>query len=123
MFYMILEINDITYKEDIFLALQSIGISRATSSESRNIGQELTDELTFFTGLFRSDKLKDDEKLMITAQVQTTDQVKELLENLREGGVDIDSQDIITVTVIPAILTFNSVDGFHESDGSEKTDE
>jgi hypothetical protein len=120
MYYLIIEVVDVSYKEDIYLALQSIGISRASTLDSRNISGELTDEFTFFTGFFRSDKLKAEEQMMITAQVRTRDQVKEFLGNLREGGVDIDANDVLSVTLIPAALTFNSAHGFYEDESEEE---
>lgn len=114
MYFMFLEITDLEYKEDVYLALQSVGIERASTIDTSNISGELSDELTFFSGFFRSDKIEQHRQLLIIAQIRTKEQAEELLENLREGGADIDNRDIISLTLIPAALTFNSEHGFFE---------
>jgi hypothetical protein len=114
MYFMFLEITNPEYKEDVFLALQSIGIERASTIETSNISGELSDELTFFTGFFRSDKIEQHRQLLVISQVRTKEQAKELLENLREGGADIDNQDIVSLTLIPAAITFDSEHGYYE---------
>ncbi len=116
MFFLFLEINDPEYKEDIFLALQSIGIERASTVDTSNISGELSNELTFFTGFFRSDKIEQHRQILIMAQIRSKEQAKELLENLREGGADIDNQDIITLTLIPAAVTFNYEHGYFDEE-------
>ncbi len=114
MYYMILEVSDPDLKEDVFLALQSIGISRASTLDGQDISRALTDELNLFSGFFRGDKAERGELLIITAQVRTREQVRELLSNLREADIDIDNRDIISLTLVPAVMTFSSNHGFHE---------
>jgi hypothetical protein len=116
MFFMLLEITNPEYKEDVFLALQSIGIERASTVDTSNISGELSDELTFFTGFFRSDKIEQHRQLLIIAQIRSKEQAKELLENLREGGADIDHEDIVSLTLIPAAITFDYAHGCWEEE-------
>ncbi len=116
MLYLIIEVHDPSYKEDIYLALQSIGIARATSIDGQNISAALTDEFTFFTGFFQSDKIEQGNVLFIVAQVRTKDQVREFLSNLREADIDIDAQNIINVTAVPAAITFSSDLGYSEGE-------
>jgi hypothetical protein len=114
MYYMILEVSDPDLKEDVFLALQSIGISRASTLDGQDISSALSDELNLFSGFFRGDKAERGELLIITAQVGTREQARELLSNLREADIDIDNRDIISLTLVPAVMTFSSKHGFHE---------
>jgi len=116
MLYLIIEVHDPSYKEDIYLALQSIGVVRATSIDGQNISAALTDEFTFFTGFFQSDKIEQGHVLFILAQVRTREQVREFLSNLREADVKIDTEDILTVTAVPAAVTFSSDLGFSEGE-------
>jgi hypothetical protein len=116
MYFMFLEITDPEYKEDVFLALQSIGIERASAIDSSNISGELSDELTFFTGFFRSDKIEAHRQVLIIAQIRTKEQARELLDNLREGGADIDGQDIVSLTIVPAAISFDSQHGYYEEE-------
>lgn len=114
MYFMILEIADPDMKEDILLALQSIGISRASTFDGQDISRALSDELNLFSGFFRGDKAERGELLVITAQVRTREQVREFLANLREADIDIDRRDIIQLTLVPAVITFSSAHGFFE---------
>lgn len=114
MLYMIIEVHDTSYKEDIYLALQSIGISHAISIDGQNLSAALTDELTFFTGFFQSDKVEQRNVPCILARVRTRDQVREFLSNLREADIKIDTEDIITLTAFPAIISFSQSLGYNE---------
>ncbi len=116
MLYLIVEVHDPSYKEDIYLALQSIGVARATSIDGQNISSALTDEFTFFTGFFQSDKIERGHVLFILAQVKTREQIREFLSNLREADVQVDKEDIITVTAVPAAITFSSELGYSEGE-------
>ncbi|ADK83071.1 hypothetical protein [Sediminispirochaeta smaragdinae] len=118
MYYMILEVADSDLKEDIFLALQSIGITHASTFDGQDISGALSDELNLFSGFFRGDKIERGELMVITAQVRTREQVRDLLTNLREAEIDIDRQDIINLTLIPAVMTFSSHHGFFEEGDS-----
>jgi len=115
MFYLLVEVHDPSYREDIYLALQSIGIQRALSIDAQNLSAALSDEQTFFTGFFKADKIEAGNVLLIIAQVSTREQVKEFLSNLREGGVDIDGKNIVTLTALPAVITFSSKNGYREN--------
>lgn len=119
MFYLVVEIHDLSYREDIFLALQSIGIHRALTIDARSIAAALSDEQTFFTGFFRSDKIEQGNLEIIQAQISTMEQVREFLGNLREAGIDIDGENILSVTLIPAAATFSSEHGYREAGQQE----
>lgn len=116
MYYLILEVHNPEYREDIYLALQSIGIQRALSIDAQNITAALSDEQTFFTGFFRSDKIESGNVLLIQAQVSSREMVREFLSNLREGGIDIDNENILSLTVLPAAMSFSSEHGLQEDE-------
>jgi hypothetical protein len=115
MFYLFVELHDLSYREDIYLALQSIGIHRALTIDARNIAAALSDEQTFFTGFFRSDKIEQGNMELIQAQVSTKEQVREFLANLREAGLDIDHDNILSLTLVPAAASFSSEHGYGEA--------
>ncbi|HDQ14641.1 MAG TPA: hypothetical protein ENN41_07500 [Sediminispirochaeta sp.] len=117
MFYLIVEVHEPSYREDIYLALQSIGVHRAITVDALDIAAALTDEQTFFTGFFRSDKIEAGNMLLIQAQVSSRSQVKEFLANLREAGVNIDTEKIVTITLLPAVVSFSSEHGYRDDGG------
>lgn len=118
MYYLFLEVYDPAYREDIYLALQSIGIQRAINLDAQNLAAALSDERTFFTGFFKADKIESGSVLLILAQVSSKDKISEFLSNLKEGGVDIDSRNIINLTLIPAALSFSSEHGLQDEENS-----
>ncbi len=115
MFYLLVEVYDSSYREDIYLALQSIGVQRAITLDAQNIAGALSDEQTFFTGFFRSDKFDSGSILLIQAQIGSKEQAREFLSNLREAGVAIDDEDILSLTLVPVAAGFSRQNGFREN--------
>ena len=119
MYYMIIKLLNTDYKEDIFLALQSIGISRASYTESHNLEHYLSTEMTLFKGFFKSDNLSDserEEEAVITSMVQSKDLVMEFLKNLREADIDIDRKNILRIFLVPLSLVFETETGLKDLD-------
>ncbi len=112
MFYLFVEVYDSSYREDVYLALQSIGVQRAITLDAQNLAGALSDEQTFFTGFFRSDKFQSGDVLLIQAQIENKELAREFLSNLREAGVGIDEENIISLTLVPAIASFSQEKGF-----------
>lgn len=112
MVFVFVKIIDTDYKEDITLALESVGITKASSIESSNLEKTFGDDVSLFTGVFTSDKRKA--QLIITALADDADQVKEFLGNLRAAGIDIDREEILRVVVMPVQLVFDSELGLRE---------
>ena len=50
--------------------------------------------------------------LLIQAQIGQKDLAKEFLSNLREAGVDIDKEDILSLTLVPVAAGFSREKGF-----------
>jgi hypothetical protein len=115
MYFLFIKLTDISYKEDLCLALQSVGIMSASLMEGRDLSPELSDEMNLFTGFFKSDRTKSGEQLVITATIDSKDQAKELLLNLREGGVDLERDNILKLVLMPVALKFDSIDGMYEA--------
>lgn len=112
MFYLLVEVYDSSYNEDIYLALQSIGVQKAIVLDAQNISGALSDEQTFFTGFFKHDKIDSGEIQLIQANVESTDEVQEFLDNLKEAGVDIENEKILELTLIPIAASFTKESGF-----------
>jgi hypothetical protein len=106
MYFMYVKVNDIRYKEDVILALQSVGVSKASYVESHNMEGALTDEFTLFTGFFNASTGREGEQLLITAAIEETDQASKMLDNLREAGIDVDGSDVLNVFVLPVAMAF-----------------
>ncbi len=114
MYFLMIEIFDSSYKEEIYLALQSVGIQKAVTLDAKNLSSALSDEQTFFTGFFRSDKMDSGAVEVIEARVDDKNAVKEFLSNLRESGADIEKDNILGLTLFPVSLAFSDETGLQE---------
>lgn len=115
MYYMVITVTNIDYKEDIFLSLQSAGITQATSLEALNLQKALSDEFSLFTGFFKSASEREDEQLLISALIDEKDQAKEFLANLETTGIDLRKTDILRMLVLPVVLGFSGEKGLFEA--------
>ncbi len=114
MYFLTIEIYDSNYKEEIYLALQSVGIQKAVTYDARNLNSALSDEQTFFTGFFRSDKIGSGAVEMIQARVSDKRAAKEFLSNLKESGAPVYKENIVGLTLFPVTVSFSSDTGLEE---------
>lgn len=114
MYFLFLKIIDIHYKEDVFLALQSVGIQKGSFFDSGDLDKSLTEEAAFFSGFFKVDDEYSDAQVIVTALVEEKDQVKEFLDNLRAAGIEIDNEPIVRAILMPINLLFDSASGIQE---------
>jgi len=112
MFFVFIKIIDIDYKEDISMALRSVGITKVSSIDSWNLERSFSDEITLFTGFFKTG-LRD-EQLILTGLAEEKNQIEKLLENLRIAGIDIDGKEILRVLAWPISLMFDPETGYRE---------
>lgn len=106
MTFVFVKLVDISYKEEVILALQSVGIRKASYIESKNLEGALSDEVRLFTGLFSKDP-DDGEQAIITALAESADQIQEMLDNLRQAGLPIDDEEIVRVITWPVETVFD----------------
>ena len=112
MHFLFIKLSDITYKEEVILALQSVGVTRASCIESTNLERALSDELTLFRGFFKSEAANEGQQLIFTALIEQAAQAKEIITNLKEAGIDLENEDILRLIVMPVTLVFDSSLGF-----------
>jgi len=55
MYFLFIKVIDTAYKEDIFLALQSVGINKGSYFLSHNMDNTLSDDMPAFTGFFKTE--------------------------------------------------------------------
>lgn len=114
MYFLFVKLTDVKYKEDIILALQSVGITKASCIESTNLERALSDELSLFRGFFKSANELEGEQLIITALIESREQVREIITNLKEADIDIENEDIIRIVVLPILMLYDNSTGLLE---------
>jgi hypothetical protein len=105
MYFLFIKIVDVDYKEDVTMALESVGITKASYIESWNLEKSMTDEILLFTGFFQREKTG--QQVIITALADEKDQARRLLETLRVAGLDIDNKEILRIILMPVEMVFD----------------
>ncbi len=111
MYFLFIKVMDTDYKEDIFLALQSVGINKGSYFPSRNMDNSLSDEIPMFSGFFKTDEDKAKEQYIITSLVEDSETAQSLLDNLRHAGINIDEEPILRLILLPVAMVFDQGSG------------
>lgn len=111
MYLLLIELSQLDYKEDVFLALQSVGITKASVFEAKSMDRSLESEFSLFTGFLQSRSDTEGEQLIILAPIESTDLAKELLKNLEAGGIPLKKEDILHLVVLPIAFCFDQEKG------------
>ncbi len=106
MHFLFIKIIDIDYKDDIFLALESVEIAKASYFEAYNMDKALSDEIPLFKGFFKTEEDKAKKVMIITALVEEKGQVEEFLNILKESGMDIKNNEILRLMTWPLDMVF-----------------
>lgn len=106
MHFLYIKVIDVDYKDDVFLALESVGINKASYFDAYNLDKVLSEELPLFKGFFKTEDDKAKEVVIITALIEKKEQAKEILEILEESGLDIVKQDILRLMTWPLDMVF-----------------
>ncbi|NOR44959.1 MAG: hypothetical protein GQ534_05175 [Candidatus Delongbacteria bacterium] len=104
---MFLKIIDINYKDDIFLALESVEITKASYIEASNLEKSLTDELPLFKGFFTTDEEKEKQIIIVTALIDSTEQIDEMVKILEASGLNIRDEKIFRLALMPVSYVFD----------------
>lgn len=107
MYFMVMKIIDVNYKEDIFLAMESVEITKASYIEARNLEKSLTDELPLFKGFFTTDEEKEKQVIIVTALVNEEKQIDDFIKILEASGLNIREEEILRLALMPVAKTFD----------------
>lgn len=106
MYFLFIKIIDIDYKDDIFLALESVEITRASYFEAYNLDKALSDVIPLFKGFFQIEEDKTKKVIIVTALVEKKKQVEEFLKILEESGLEIKNKEILRLMMWPLEMVF-----------------
>ena len=109
MYQLAITLSDIDYKEDVFLALQSIGVTAASIVESKNMSRSLESEFSLFTGFLNSKTAREGEQLFILCTIESPDLAREFVGNLEASGINFKKKsNILSFTLTPLTLGFQA---------------
>lgn len=101
MYYLIIQLYKIEYKEDLLLALTSCGIRKGSLFEGQNLDKVLDHNIPLFSGFIKSGNERERYALMFTGLVQNKEQMRELVSILEEADIPVQSEDIMRLIVLP----------------------
>lgn len=108
---LLMVLSQLDYKEDVFLAMQSVGITKASVFDAKSMDRSLESEFSLFTGFLHSRSEMEGEQLVILAPLASADLAKELLTNLEAGGIPVKRDDILSLMVLPVSYCFDQSSG------------
>jgi hypothetical protein len=97
MYFLYIKIMNKDYKENVVLALEGVGIDKASYFEARNLDKDLSDEIPLFRGFFLSEEEKHKSVGIITALYEERGQVNEFLNLLEASGLNVKSGEVVRV--------------------------
>ncbi len=109
---LIISLSDLDYKEDVFLALQSVGIQTASVWDAKNLNRSLESEFSLFSGFFSGGDAHKDERLIILSHINKKDDTKEFISNLEAAGVPLKKKDILSMYIVPISTMFSQETGY-----------
>lgn len=112
---LVISLSELDYKEDVFLALQSVGIQKASVIDAKDLNNSLASEFSLFSGFLIGGHAHDGEKLIIIAQIKDASDAKEFLSNLEAGGIPVKTENILNLYVVPTALSFDQQSGILEA--------
>ena len=108
MYYLIIQLFKIEYKEDVLLALTSCGIKKGNVFEGQNLDKMLQRDVPLFSGLIKSEDEKERYSALIMTIVSKKEKVKELIHLLFEADIDIKREDILRLVLLPVEMVVGS---------------
>ena len=100
MYFYILQLFNVDYREDILLAMTSAGIKQATVVEGTNLDKIVAQEFPLFTGLFHSPADRERFSNLIFGMVDSEQEIDSLVEVLRQAGIDNRKEEIYRVVLL-----------------------
>lgn len=100
MLFYIIQLFDINYKDDMLLAMTSVGIMRGTYVEGSNLDSLLDQEFPIFRGFFKTKEDKERACSLFFGMVDSETKLINLRQLLLDSGIEGNTDDIFQIMVI-----------------------
>ncbi len=87
MYFYIIQLFDFKYKDDIILALTSVGIEKGTHLEGENYDYLLKKDFPLFTGFFKTKEDKERISSLFFGMVDAKESIEEIPKLLDKAGI------------------------------------
>ncbi|NLK63210.1 MAG: hypothetical protein GX287_07100 [Fusobacteria bacterium] len=89
MYVLFIKILNSNYKEDIFLALESVEIREKVYFEAYNLDETVKDEIPLLKNFFQLEESEDKKITIITSFVDDKKRISEFIKVLEDIGLDL----------------------------------
>lgn len=100
MYLYVLQLFKTDYREDMTLALTTVGIKRATVVEGINLDHILSRQFPLFTGLLRGPEDRARHSELIFGMVEDQKVLDSFVEVLRQAGIDNRREEVYRLLVL-----------------------
>ncbi len=94
MYFYILQLFDIDYRDDIVLAMTSSGMEHATVVEGTNLDQIIQRDFPLFTTLFAGKEDRERYSQLFFGLIESREPAEAFVEVLRQAGIENDREEI-----------------------------
>lgn len=98
----VIQLFDIDYKDDLLLALTTAEITAATVVEGLTMQNMLDQDFPLFSGLFRSQREREQYSQVIFGTVEDDEAIESLLQVIEQAGIDNSEEQIFRLVTVPA---------------------
>jgi len=122
MYYLIIQLFRVEYKEDVLLALTSCGIKKVNLFDGQNMDKTLHGDIPLFSGFLKSPDEKERYSVLIMAAVKKKEKAKEVIHLLKEAGIEIQKRDILRLVLLPVeLLIDNEIEWEKSNDSNDES--
>lgn len=95
MYVLFIKILNSNYKEDIFLALESVEIREKVYFEAYNLDETVKDEIPLLKNFFQVEEMEEKKITIITSFVEDKKSILEFIKVLENTGLDLKNNSIL----------------------------
>ena len=101
MFLLVIQLFDVDYKDDLFMALSAAGVQKTTYCDGHNLDNELRNDIPLFRGLFKSGAEKERHASVYFCHAKSEEQADAVISGFDIAGIDWKAKEIFSMMLIP----------------------
>ena len=101
MYMLVIQLLKQEFKEDLFMALSSAGVTVTTYCDGHNLDNELRNNMPLFSGLFKSQEEKRYYSTLYFCVAESIEQADAVVSGFEIAGIDWRKDRIFQMSVLP----------------------
>lgn len=100
MYFYIIQLFDVKYKDDMILALTSAGVMKATYLEGENLDHLLNQDFPIFKGFFKMKEDKERVSSIFFGMTENRETIENVVKVLKEAGIDNSREEVYHILIL-----------------------